>query len=114
MDPRTSTKQRGIRIAMQVAALSVTAGAAAMAVTASEAKADGAASVTAAGSALDPSAGSQTPTAGLDPIRVTGWSCWAVHPDDVRTALVDSDGVTRQEFPNGSRRRRMHSGLSLG
>ncbi|XYH99485.1 cytochrome P450 [Sorangium sp. So ce1128] len=24
-----------------------------------------------------------------------------VHPDDVRTALVDSDGVTRQEFPNG-------------
>lgn len=77
MDPRTSTKQRGIRMAMQVAALSVTAGAAAMAVMASEAKADDAASVTAAGSALDPSAGSQTPTAGLDPIRVTGWSCWA-------------------------------------
>ena len=67
MDSKTSTKQRGLRMAMQVAALSVGAGAAAMALAASEAKADDSTSVT---------TDAQGPTAGPEPIRVTGWSCW--------------------------------------
>lgn len=75
MDPRTISKQRGLRMAMQVAALSVGAGAAAMALTASEARADGAAGVSAAGAALDAPADPQAVTA-PEPVRVTGWSCW--------------------------------------
>jgi hypothetical protein len=75
MDSRTIARQRGIRMAMQVAALSVGAGAAAMALVASEAKADDAPGRAAAGAALDSPGGSQDPTAGLEPARVTGWSC---------------------------------------
>jgi hypothetical protein len=59
---------------MQVAALSVGVGAIAVALSASEAKADNAPGATAAAPALDPLAG--PPAAELAKVRVTGWSCF--------------------------------------
>ncbi len=70
MDPKTVSKQKGIRMAMQIAALSLGAGAAVMALSASEAKADGAKSA-------DPQPGAEVQDGtSTEPMKVTGWSCW--------------------------------------
>ena len=69
MDARTITMRRGLRMAMQVAALSTAAGALGAAATASEAQADvGSAAVGAGG--LDGIAGPS------ESMQVKGWSCW--------------------------------------
>ncbi|WP_437986775.1 hypothetical protein [Sorangium sp. So ce117] len=103
MEPKMITKQRGIRMAMQIAALSVGAGAATMALVASEASAGGVTDAAAAGAAARlPSdaqaAASQEPAIGPEPVRVTGWSCWTpisrgplappVQPDEEFEALL--------------------------
>lgn len=75
MDEKTRTKQRGIKMAMQVAAISLGVGGAVAAV-AAEAQAEPGA--TNAASPLDQAVGTdgsqkiQAP----EPMKVTGWSCW--------------------------------------
>ncbi len=68
MDPKITTKRRGIRMAVQVAALAVGAGGAAMAF-AADAKADAAPPSTGAAQA-SPESGD------VQPVQPTGWSCW--------------------------------------
>ena len=72
MDARTITMRRGLRMALQVAALSTAAGALGAAATATEAQAD------VGGAALG-----STSVAGVDGVagpsesmQVKGWSCW--------------------------------------
>jgi hypothetical protein len=66
MDDKTITKQRGVRMAMKVAAISIGAGAALMAASASEAAPP-------AGND-EPLGASQAPK--LEQVKVEGWSCW--------------------------------------
>jgi hypothetical protein len=61
MDPRDSSKRRGIRMAMQVAAITLGAGGAALAV-AAEAQAEPAVEA--------------APRDGVKPVAPSGWSCW--------------------------------------
>lgn len=74
MDTRTISKQRGLRMAMQVAALSVGAGAVTMALAAADTEAE--AATPAPGAAVTTSDGHLAAPSAPNPVRVTGWSCW--------------------------------------
>jgi hypothetical protein len=67
MDPKTSSKNKGIRMAMKVAALSLAAGGTLMAMTATEA---------AAADATNAADGAKVSDAPTIPMKSGGWSCW--------------------------------------